>query len=196
MDSRPQLQPSLLQLPDACLLAVLQCCADDLRSMFCAARAHSRLHQAAVLAASSIRAVVNGGNILSEQQQQADIVLLYLCKHGQHVDNNRVSATVHWLNYKNAASLRELPQCLCRLKYLEARSLCLQLQPVKWVSWCAACRDASAAAADQCELLDGEEGSAAAIMLLSRLQHLSVTDCTHRGDWDLAVSSETVHSLQ
>jgi hypothetical protein len=49
----------LLELPDPCLLAVLQCCAaDDLRSLLCAATAHSRLHQAAFAALRSITAVV------------------------------------------------------------------------------------------------------------------------------------------
>ena len=70
--------PQLLQLPDACLLAVLQCCADDPRSLFSAARAHSRLHQAAVLAASSVTVVRN-------RQQRLDNVLLYLANNGEHV---------------------------------------------------------------------------------------------------------------
>jgi hypothetical protein len=77
----------LLALPRPCLLAVLQClAADDQRSFFCAARAHSRLHQAAVLALRSITAVVT-------QQQQADSVLLYLSKHGQHVDSVSIEYT-------------------------------------------------------------------------------------------------------
>jgi hypothetical protein len=55
----------LLALPDPCLLAVLQYCAEDDRcSLFNAARAHSRLHQAAVLALRSIKAITN-------RQQQA-----------------------------------------------------------------------------------------------------------------------------
>jgi hypothetical protein len=46
--------PLLLQLPDTCLLAVLQCLAEDAASLCNAARVHSRLHQAAVVALSSI----------------------------------------------------------------------------------------------------------------------------------------------
>jgi hypothetical protein len=68
----------LLQLPDPCLVAVLRCCADDPCSLFSAARAHSRLHQAAVLAASSISTVLH-------DQQQLDSVLLYLNSHDQHI---------------------------------------------------------------------------------------------------------------
>jgi hypothetical protein len=81
MDAIEAPVPSLLlALPDACLLAVLQCCAaDDQRSLFCAARAHSRLHQVAVLAQRNITAFIT-------QQQHVDSVLLYLHNHGQHVD--------------------------------------------------------------------------------------------------------------
>lgn len=68
----------LLQLPDPCLLAMLRCCADDPRTLFSAARAHSRLHQTAVLAASSVKAVLH---------QQADSVLQYLESYGQHVSS-------------------------------------------------------------------------------------------------------------
>ena len=54
----------LLALPDSCMLAVLQCLAsDDQRSLFSAARANSRLHQAAVVALYSITARI------FEQQQ-------------------------------------------------------------------------------------------------------------------------------
>ena len=43
---------TLLQLPDPCLLAVLRCC--DTRSKCSAASAHSRLHEAAAAALTSI----------------------------------------------------------------------------------------------------------------------------------------------
>jgi hypothetical protein len=69
----------LSALPDPCLLTVLKCCAaNDQRSVLSAARAHSRLHQAAVLALRSIKSDAN-------RQEQVDSVLLYLGKHGQHV---------------------------------------------------------------------------------------------------------------
>jgi hypothetical protein len=74
----------LLQLPDPCLLAVLRCCADGTCTMFSAARAPSRLHQAAVLAATSIRAVLT-------KQQQAERLLLYLDRYGQHISSMDLS---------------------------------------------------------------------------------------------------------
>jgi hypothetical protein len=56
---------SLIDLPDPCLLAVLRCCAVDQRSFSSAARAHSRLHQAAVVALNTITAVVDKEQQLS-----------------------------------------------------------------------------------------------------------------------------------
>lgn len=49
----------LLQLADPCLLAVMQCLSHNCRSLFSAARAHSRPHQAAVMALSSIIVTVD-----------------------------------------------------------------------------------------------------------------------------------------
>lgn len=66
----------LLELPEPCLLAVLRRCADDSpRSLFSAARAHSRLQQAAAAVLSNLRAVI----------RSSDSMLLYLSKHGQHL---------------------------------------------------------------------------------------------------------------
>ena len=71
----------LLALPDPCLLLVLQCfAADDYRSLIHAARAHSRLHQAAVVALRSITASVR-------HQQQMEGVIAYVGKHSQHVNS-------------------------------------------------------------------------------------------------------------
>jgi hypothetical protein len=75
---------TLLDLPDPCLVAVLRCCANDQRCLCSAARAHSRLHQAAVLALRSITAV-------KATQQQAHSMLQYLEKHGQHLDSISIS---------------------------------------------------------------------------------------------------------
>ena len=73
--------PSLLvALPDPCLLEVLQFLAvDDQRSLLSAARAHSRLHQAAVNILRSVTAHCN-------TKQQVDSVLRYLRNHAQHVN--------------------------------------------------------------------------------------------------------------
>jgi hypothetical protein len=84
MESNESAQSLLLALPDPCLVAILQCCAaNNQRSLLSAARAHSRLHQAAVLVLRSITAVIT-------EHQQADSVLMYLGNHslgdprGQH----------------------------------------------------------------------------------------------------------------
>jgi hypothetical protein len=70
---------SLLDLPDPCLLAVLRCCCStDLRSLFNAGRAHSRLRQAAVAALSSISITVN-------TQQQIQGFRQYLTLHSSEV---------------------------------------------------------------------------------------------------------------
>jgi hypothetical protein len=60
----------LLALPDSCLLALLQSyAADDQRSLFSAARAHSRLHQAAVAALHSITAHAPKQHIFQTHRQ-------------------------------------------------------------------------------------------------------------------------------
>ena len=107
----------LLALPDPCLLHVLQCCAaNDQRSLFNAARAHSKLHQAAVVALRSISLHVS-------QQQQIDGVMVYLGKHHQHVDSFELVGAGAPSN-----QLRQLPQQL-QLTSLQLERLVLQLQP-------------------------------------------------------------------
>jgi hypothetical protein len=107
----------LLALPDPCLLAVLQCCAEDgQRTLFSAARAHSRLHQAAVLALRSMTSV-------EAQQQQADGVLQYLSKHHKHIDSVQLQA----IDYK-AVVLRLLPANL-QLRSLQLDWVHLQVHP-------------------------------------------------------------------
>jgi hypothetical protein len=158
----------LLALPDPCLLTVLQClAADDQRSLCSAAMAHSRLHQAAVAALHSITAHIT-------EQQQMDSVLLYLSKHGQHVDS------IHMFGVEEGAvELRQLPSNL-RLNSLQLEHLHLQLQPgngSRGVLGAAA----MVAALKQlqlhdCELLDGEEQLAAALWQLpAGLEHLSIS---------------------
>jgi hypothetical protein len=70
----------LTDLPDPCLLVVLRCLSDDPDSLCSAARAHSRLHQAAVVALGTVSAKI------TTQQQVADS-LPYLRKHSQHIDS-------------------------------------------------------------------------------------------------------------
>lgn len=94
----------LLALPDPCLLRVLQCfAADDHCSLFNTARAHSRLHQAAVLALHSIAAYVS-------QQQDFEDVVVYLDKHGQHV--NSLELWCHDDPTYGQIFIRQLPQQL------------------------------------------------------------------------------------
>ena len=123
----------LLALPDPYLLAVLQfCAADDQCSLFSAARAHNRLHQAAVLALSSITPVVT-------KQQQADGVLRYLGQHSQHVHNIALghdddSYCRGCASSNGKVILRELP---CnQLTSLHLHSVRVQLQPGKGCSRC------------------------------------------------------------
>jgi hypothetical protein len=109
-DAAPSL---LLSLPDPCLLAVLQCCAaDNQRSLLSAARVHSRLHQAAALALRSI-------NIIATQQQQADSVMQYLQKHGEHVNGLEITGPS-----KGQVSIFQLPPDL-RLHSLQLQGLFL-----------------------------------------------------------------------
>lgn len=76
----------LLDLPGPFLLAVLRCCAHDQRSLLSAAAAHSRLHQVAPTALTSITASVHN-------QEQLDSLLRYLSNHPGHV------VEVHIQNY-------------------------------------------------------------------------------------------------
>jgi hypothetical protein len=91
------------RLPDACLVEVLRCCADDPRSRCSAAGAHSRLHQAAVLALSSIK-------LKTSDQFQLDSLLLYLSSHGLHGDARHQSRA--WLEWAPCrAALLPLKSC-------------------------------------------------------------------------------------
>jgi hypothetical protein len=158
----------LLALPDPCLLAVLQCCAvDHQRSLFSAARAHSRLHQAAVAALHSITALV-------QHQQHANDVLLYLGKHGSHVNSLKLHRLQgEWL------ILQQLPPSL-QLHSLELQRWRVQLLPSN------ASQGVMAAAAGSpplkqlrlsaCTLLDGVEGLAAAPVQLRALEHLMLRE--------------------
>lgn len=97
------------------LSTVLQLCADDgQRSLFSAARAHSRLHQV-VTARSSIKATI-GTN------EQMDSMLLYASKYGQNVD----SLFVRGID-RTEVSIRQLPSDL-RLRSLQLRNVGVQLQ--------------------------------------------------------------------
>jgi hypothetical protein len=109
----------LLELPDPCLLQVLQCCADDLRSLCSVARAHSRLHQAAVLAARAHNSLA----VEINQQQQVDDLMLYLS-----TQQERQLVSIKAPRHAPTFSLRQLPQNL-QLVSLKLFGLTIQLQP-------------------------------------------------------------------
>jgi hypothetical protein len=160
----------LLALPDPCLLAVLQCCAaKDPRSLFSAARAHSRLHKAAVLAVSSVSTTVR-------QQQQSGSVLLYLDRHGSHVNRLKLSQPEVWWQGKRP-TLRHLPSTL-QLHSLELVKWFLQLLPgngtegVLGAALAAGAPPLKRLHLDRCKLLDGLEVLEAALLRLPALEHL------------------------
>jgi hypothetical protein len=172
------------------MLAVLRCCADDLRSLFSAARAHSRLHQAAVQVTSSIRAVV-------PQQQHADSVLLYLSNHGQHVHSIDLEGVFGAL--QRTASLRQLPHGqLQGLSSLKFSKLQLQLLPGDGLEGVFG----DALPLKQLKLrsctFSEDDGLAAALLLLPDLQHLSlVWNSTAEGGYrSSACSTATCSALQ
>ena len=108
---------SLLQLPDPCLLVVLRCC--DTRSICSAARAHSRLHQAAIAALTSIEldTSAKGGDRFLQLHSLVD---LYLIRRGQYVDSFSLSAG-------HNRALAALPTTLTKLTSLNFQVMDLQL---------------------------------------------------------------------
>jgi hypothetical protein len=162
----------LLQLPDHCLVAVLQHCAHDYVSLFSAARSHSRLHQAAGLVLTSITADIR-------QVEQSDGLLLYLARHGQHTHS--VTAKVQY--GFGGITLAELSPNV-QLSSLELTNFNLQLQPSNgYLGMMQPGLPLKQLRLTECKLLDGEEGLAAALSLLPELQHLSIR-IIH---WDLNV---------
>ena len=164
----------LLALPEPLLLAVLQrlTAAGDQRSLFRAARAHSRLRQAAGVTLSSIA-------VQGIKQQALDSVLLYLGRHGQHVHSVALGS-----DPSMSTTLGQLPPC-CQLNSLQLHSLGLQLLPggdFQGVLGPAAELSAlKQLRLDSCKLLDDMNDSsflplrgslAAALKQLPGLQHL------------------------
>ena len=112
----------LHELPDPCLEAILSCFTEEPRSLFSAALAHPRLHQAAVLALkdtapSSIRVELC-------QRQDVKGMLLYMEQHGQ----NASSISLQGSSTANTVTLKELPHSkLQGLSRLELSRMSLQL---------------------------------------------------------------------
>ena len=167
----------LLALPDPCLLAVLQCCAaDGQRSLFSAARAHSRLHQAAVLAFNSL-------SIHCKGQQQADSILMFLGKHEKEIGSVQLTADDI---YDCNVFIRELPPSL-QPSRLQLTGFRLQLQPgdgfLGVLGVAAQVEALKQLELKLFELEDGDEGLAAALTQLptglGRLCIASEDDCCY-----------------
>jgi hypothetical protein len=159
-----EVQAYLVELPDPCLLAVMHCLADQPASLFSAARAHSRLHQAAVVVLSSITVT------LKTQQQLEDSLLPYLGKHVQHVDTLKVCGC------SLSLSLLQLPSKL-QLTSLQLQHLAVQLQPGR--SFQGVLRPGlplKQLRLDDCQLHDYDSAVtlAAVLSLLPGLKHLSI----------------------
>jgi hypothetical protein len=167
----------LLVLPDPCLVAVLQCCAGEPRSVCSAARAHSRLHQAAVLALSSI-------TVSRAKQQDVDSMLLYLSKHSQDVHSMDLQGVTYL-----SAKLCQLPSNL-HLDSLQLTNLRVQLQPRKGQQ--GVIRPGvplKQLRLQDCMLLDWAEGLAAALALLPGLQHLRIRATQERRSFGFPMTS-------
>jgi hypothetical protein len=155
----------LRKLDDTCLLAVLRCCADDPRSLFSAARAHGRLHQAAVLAASSMRVE---GCTTTKKRRTLESVLCYLTNHQQHVSSLEFgSGTISGLY----TLPRDTLQGLSRLSFSGVN---LKLQPL-WTGRRGVGPPLKQLCIHMCTLQDSSQGKAvaAALKRLPSLEHLS-----------------------
>jgi hypothetical protein len=150
---------------------VLQCCAaNGQRSLFSAARAHSRLHQASLGALQTIDAPLC-------EQQQADSLLLFLAKYADHIDILNVwkAASAHLYT---TIKLRQLPRSLrlCSL-YLHQ----VQLRPgraFKGMLGAVGVGDLQALRLHDCCMPNWPtaEALAAALWQLTALQFLSIED--------------------
>jgi hypothetical protein len=164
--SEEKSQLSLVDLPDPCLLAVLRCCAADDRVSLCsAARSHSRLHQAAVAALSTI-------DIDMAERQHVSSALCYMRKHGQHIREFTLR-----LRDRHTGNLRQLPSQQ-QLSSLQLAGLRLQLLPgngfpgVLGLQGGVKARPLKELTLYDCVLVDGAEGLAAALLLLPGLEEL------------------------
>jgi hypothetical protein len=180
---------SLLQLPDSCLVAVLRCCAVDPRSICSAARAHSRLHQAAVIALNSITAEV-------DQQQLDSLVDVYLATHGSHIH----SISLKGANVGDDIIRHQLPDSLTQLSSLQLYGVDPRMQPGgghPGVLGAAVPLPLKQLQLKQCIVLDQEEGLIAALARLPGLEHLSIVHAVDSdGDTMCVPLGEVLPGLQ
>jgi hypothetical protein len=156
-----------------------------------AARAHSRLHQAAVEVLRNIKASV-------DQQQLDSLVDGYLSAHGQQVNSLSVSRAV----CADSVTLRQLPSALTQLSSLDLVALELQMQPrdrFPGVLGGAAALPVKQLRLLGCTLLDQEQGLAAALALLPGLEHvgiINVQSCSLHGPTTLVFPAGVLPVLQ
>jgi hypothetical protein len=168
-----QFDSALSALPDPCLLAVLQHVADDQRSLCSAARAHSRLHQAAVEFVNSITV-----KLLHEELLQG--VLGYVSKHGQHINSINLSGRNAVLGRDPTLDMSQLAPAL-QLSSLQLEDLNVKLQP--GAGWQGVLGSAAATGAPpalkqlqlhDCRLVDDEDGLAVLLAQLPGLEDLCI----------------------
>jgi hypothetical protein len=197
--------PLLLQLPEPCLLVILQLLEHDPDSLCAAARAHSRLRQVALIIPRHIKAVVN--------QQRLDSLLQRLSQHSSsvqvasiHLRGTRIHDR-HWQQevpaYEPWPNLLQLPSNL-KMTSLVLDNMRLQMQPgrgFQGVLGSAAQLPLQQLQLRDCELLDGIKGLEAALLLLPALDHLSVGYLCSRPGFHPAsrfccLSSDVIQQLQ
>jgi hypothetical protein len=151
----------------------------DLAGILCtpsSTRAHSRLHQAAALACSSIKAVIR-------TQQQADRVVEFLEKYGHHASSVQLDCNDQDRNVFHESftcTLQQLPHAVLQgvsaLRF-SGSGLRLQLQPGNgFQGVLGPGLPLKQLQINKCTLIDGVEGLAAALLLLPGLDHLSYTN--------------------
>jgi hypothetical protein len=172
-------EPLFLALPESCLLAVMECCADDQHSLLSAARAHSRLHQAAVQVLHSIHAVMT-------QQQERDSVLQYMGKHGHHVHDMILEGEEHVVFFD------QLPAKM-QLNSLQLAGLCLSFRAVLDAVRVTALKQLRLC---DCKLLNARALAAALPELPASLEHLSISRVAASGDQWVGVSTAVLAKLQ
>jgi hypothetical protein len=167
----------LLELPDSCLVEILQHTADDLQSLYSAARAHSRLCETAALA---LRSISVGNRV---RQQRATSLLLYLAQHGQHADSLTLADIENYDSDEEwEAPLDELqlPANMQQLNSLHLTGFSFRMQPGCGSAGLLGPAAAGAGAAlkqlrlANCMVVDGEAGLVTALTQLPRLEHLSL----------------------
>jgi hypothetical protein len=112
------------------------------------------------------------------EQEHLDSMLLFLWRHGQKIDSINLQGDEA---NNDAVKLRQLPQ-LVQLSSLCLKLMKLQLHPMKGsLGVLAGAPPLKQLRLTNCELIDDEQGLAAALMQLPQLEHLSLVDtsCGH-----------------